>query len=119
METPLIYRLLGGRKMTVTWVAIIVGTVIELMTERGLSPTFAAFLAGAVASFSAANVVNTVKMSVPKGDDPRIEQLQTELTAAKEAVNADMGKMATTIEQLANALAQVKQILLSIGGKKS
>ncbi len=129
-ETPRYFYWLGGRKMALTVLAIAVGTAVDLFTERGLSATFATFLAGAVGAFSAANVINTVRSgsasAEPAVEDPRI----AELTVALQETNRDLAvnrnettlgfqEAATAVQGLANTIENMRKVVTAIAtGKK-
>lgn len=53
-----LFAALGGRKAIFTGIIIVVGTVVELKTERGISANFVALLLGAGGLFTAGNNVS-------------------------------------------------------------
>lgn len=131
--TPKYFYWLGGRKMALTVLAIAVGSAVDLLTDRGLSATFATFLAGAVASFSAANVINTVKMgssseaaAAPAEPDPRVAELTAslqetnrDLAMAKAETQENFQQAATAVQSLANTIENMRKVVTAIAtGKK-
>jgi hypothetical protein len=116
-QTPEYFNYLGGRKMTAMWVAMAIGTVIELYTERGLSTTMASFLAGAVGTVSVANVINTVKTFGGRATE-EVDASEAEPSASKaevdrlsQAVQNDMQTVSNTLEGFQNALIETNKRL--------
>lgn len=132
-KTPRLFELLGGRKMTLTWVAMLLGTAIEIGTERGISETFAMFLAGAVASFSAANVINTIKTStgassevqaigtqqLANATESALVKLDTKIEESKAETKKELEAGAAAVQGLASTIENMKKILTALAtGKK-
>jgi hypothetical protein len=79
----------GGRKFFLALVAVLVGTVVEVTTTRGVSGAFAGLLAGIVAAFGAANAAITNKaMTLGAGDSDEEVAPQVDLTPVTEKLKA-------------------------------
>jgi ribose 5-phosphate isomerase len=130
-KTPRLFEILGGRKMTLTWVAMLLGTAIEIGTERGISETFAMFLAGAVASFSAANVVTTFRAlgveSKPQVSPEAIDgspaitdltnavvQLKGELDESKAETKRELEAGAQAVHTMASTIENMRKVIVAI-----
>ncbi len=117
---------IGGRKMALTILAIVVGTIIETVTERGLSTSFAGLLAGLVAAYSATNMMITnsaMKMSggnVADKDDgyileslnnvqSQIDQLTKNADQVLEKQAADIEATKATVVNLGKVVTAMRQ----------
>lgn len=108
---------LGGRKFLLTLIVLIIGTVIEVRTERGISQAFVALALGLVATFHTANTVITNKTaSVQDAEsksivdpklDSRIDDLQSSVAALHEGV-ANIGQSTQISNTLLKAAIQMK-----------
>jgi hypothetical protein len=122
------FDLVGGRKMALTLTAVAVGTAIELLTERGLSPTFGAFLAGAIASFSAANVITTVKSlgiesSTATSEEPVAapevnKELEAKVEQLRAETEANLTQAANAIQGMGGAIENLKKVVTAIVSSK-
>jgi hypothetical protein len=131
MDGPKYFYYLGGRKMTLTILAIAVGTAVDLMTDRGLSATFATFLAGAVGAFSAANAVTTIKMASSSSEDgeeqvapeavpdPRIPEIQERVEALRSETEQNLQQAANAIQGMGAAIDNLRKVVSAIASGKA
>lgn len=122
-EGPKYFYYLGGRKMALTLLAVAVGTAVDLLTERGLSATFATFLAGAVGAFSAANVINTVKTAntvvTTTLDSARMEALEQDIVINHNETQKNFQETASVVQNLAATIENMRKVLQAVvAGKK-
>lgn len=115
-KTNRLFDILGGRKMALTLLAVAVGTAIELMTDRGLSPTFGTFLAGAVASFSAANVITTFKalgLSTTTSQADAPPAIHPDVIAAVTQLKQESDQHKAEISKAVDLIENVKKIVIA------
>lgn len=102
---------MGGRKFVLTLLMIGVGTVIEVVTERGLSATFAGFLGAILAAYSAANAVITNKaMSMSTESEVEAPNTGGDMQAQLEALDAKV----SALEEPLIAIAQTSSNTLKL-----
>ncbi len=111
-----IFEKLGGTKMSLSILAILVGAAIELLTPRGVSPSFAGLLAGIVAAYGAANAVITNRTSSLEAESPsessQVESLQVaEKLASQEA---DIQALKSTITSLGEFAKNTHKLVISV-----
>jgi hypothetical protein len=68
-----IMQKLGGRKFLMALVVVGAGMFLEAKTDKGLSPTMAAFLASIVAAFSVANYASAAKYEDSRKGAPAVD----------------------------------------------
>jgi drug/metabolite transporter (DMT)-like permease len=96
---------IGGRKFLMALVVVGCSMVLEMKSEKGLTPTMAAFLAGIVAAFSAANYAVSAKhMSAkrPEAPPPGMTEEQAQVLVG-------------VLGKLGSDLAEVKEIAGNTG----
>lgn len=129
MEENSFFKYLGGRKMALTLLAMFVGGIIEMHTQNGISQSFAGLLAILVGAFSAANVVNTIKMgnteseikevSVNMSGLKEIQDLKADLEASKAETAAQLEEGAVAIKTLAGTIENLKKVVSAVATAKS
>jgi hypothetical protein len=105
---------LGGRKFILALIAIAVATVIEMKTDRGLSPTMAGFLGTLVAAFSMANYAVTKKHMENRGGGV-VDQLIPLIQNRNETDEKVVMQLIETLGDLRNGINDVKTTSAEIG----
>ena len=111
---------LGGRKFVLTLLIIAVATVIELLTERGITEAYAMLLAGLVGVYSASNVAITrgaltaAGVTSEEGGEEALTPPEApgapELAALSERLQAQEEALASVAE----SVAQSNQLMLQV-----
>lgn len=119
-ETPSYMKAVGGRKMFLALLSVLVGGLVEVYSTNGMSTSFAGLLAAVVGAFSAANVFTTVKTvgstefettPAPTPDTSAIEAKIDDLTTAYQA---DMKTASETIQALSNAIQETNKRVIAV-----
>lgn len=98
---------LGGRKFLLALIAIGVGTAIELTTDRGVSASFAALLAGIVAAFGAANAVITSRAMATSSDGGNVAEISEQASVDLTPVTEKLAELDAAQIKLSEAVSQV------------
>lgn len=119
---------IGGRKFLMALLTVGVAVVIELQTERGLSPTMATFLGSIVAAFSVANsAVTKMYMNSRNGTQKGTGDIEDRLDQISDAIQAvadpELTSSLTTLltdinsslQELKSTSGQVGLAVLNIG----
>lgn len=116
-----IFDYLGGRKFILSLILIIVGAVIELKTDRGVSTAFAGLLVGILTAFSASNAFTTTKMgagaddSIPQSNvpvpDPKSLQAIEDVQKAIKEINGQLESAGQTLVTMATAVSNQNKII--------
>lgn len=110
---------LGGRKFLMAIVIMVVGALIELKTERGLSPTYAGLLGTLFATFSAANfgVSREHLKSRANGDaDGVSEKVDRVIGLIENSSDQENVKvLVTLLQNIDRGITEVKATSLQVG----
>lgn len=119
---------LGGRKMALTLLVIVVGALVDVFGKNGLSANLAGLLVGATAVFGAANAAVTMQVSkASKQDQPTssvsdLDELRTavynnvEYATQERAIQTDaikdlQGRMSASEDALNSATQLIKALM--------
>lgn len=106
---------LGGRKFLTTLIAMIIGTAVQLLSQKGVTPEFAALLATLVTAFGAANVFATASVPAPLIVDG--EEKPGEMTLEVLSQVADQaGKQDQTLAAHAQAIDEMRSEVTALAG---
>lgn len=100
---------LGGRKFLFTIGVVVVGTLIELKTDRGISSNFVTLLLGAAGLFTTGNSVS--KLIYGKYDS---SSEATESTVDLGTYSADVKALVTRIDDVQSKVASTTALLETI-----
>lgn len=105
----------GGRKAIFTGIIIVVGTIVELKTERGISSNFVALLLGAAGLFTAGNSASKFIYGKFNSEGAVAPEGPESGTAGLAEVNELHSKIDQIQEQLAGTGALLESVTLSTG----
>ena len=112
------FEKIGGRKFIFSLVALIVGTVVELKTERGISANFVALLVGVSGAFITGNALVTNKaISSGLGDGaPSNEGAEPNAVSQDDIaeMKAQLSKSSELLENVGASVANVQKMAAAI-----
>jgi len=105
-----LFEAIGGRKMAITLVVLLLGTAIELFTSRGVSEGYVALLIGASTVFGISNAAVSIKgLSVGQQQASKEASEQGATVADETAIKLDY--VGTALDQHNEAIVKLQEEL--------
>lgn len=103
---------LGGRKFLLALICVILGSVIDFYTARGLTPALAGLMGAIVTAFSAANYAVS-KSHFQSKESGAADSVPVPDTSGIDDVKQVTGQMAEVLIQTKTAVDAIKTILVN------
>lgn len=112
-ETNSFFKYLGGRKMGITLIAMLVGGLVEMHSTAGISESFMMLLVGLVGAFVTGNAATTIMALKGQATAAQAETVSAEPTIHPDVISG-FNKLAAETDQNKADIAKATSLIENV-----